>query len=142
MDATRNNLLEMERAASMLYCFLLISLQYPSFNLYLRKRGEAIMEKEKTVKNIEIEFKIEYDKELTRKIKKWRNRVPVMCATWLLSFILSCIFFLTEKPMLFLIFLSVFAIALFVHLLIIGKIYDFEKELDMDIFSGDSGYPC
>lgn len=47
MDATRNNLLEMERAASMLYCFLLISLQYPSFNLYLRKRGEAIMEKEK-----------------------------------------------------------------------------------------------
>ncbi|WP_272867309.1 hypothetical protein [Hoylesella timonensis] len=44
--------------------------------------------------------------------------------------------------MLFLIFLSVFAIALFVHLLIIGKIYDFEKELDMDIFSGDSGYPC
>lgn len=99
------------------------------------------MKEEKYDTNIDIEFKVEYDKELTRKIRKWRNRVPVMCATWILSFILSCIFFLTEKPMLFLIFLSVFAIALFIHLLIIGKIYDLEKEMEINIFPRDSGYP-
>ena len=91
--------------------------------------------------NIDFELKVECDKKLTRKIRKWRNRVPVMCATWVAAFILSCIFFLTEKPILFLIFLSVFAIALFIHLLIIGKIYDLEKEREINIFPRDSGYP-
>lgn len=102
--------------------------------LYLQQGGGNIM------KETNIDFKLEYDKEIIQKIRKKRKWLTLTSGIMLLSFLGIIVSFLTYSPIALLWSIIIFVVDLFVHLAIVGKINYLEQEGSMDMFTG-TGFP-
>ncbi len=92
------------------------------------------------MKKINIDLKMEYDKEVIRKIKQRRKWLTLTSAILFFSFLSAIISFFTYSPITVLLSIVIFVIDLFVHLSIVGKIYRLEQEGGLDMFTG-TGFP-
>ena len=102
--------------------------------LYLQQGGGNIM------KETNIDFKLEYDKEIIQKIRKKRKWLTLTSGILLLSFLGIIVSFLTYSPIALLWSIIIFVVDLFVHLAIVGKINYLQQEGGMDMFTG-TGFP-
>ena len=102
--------------------------------LYLQQGGGNIM------KETNIDFKVEYDKEIIQKIRKRREWLKLTSGILFLSFLGIIVSFLTYSPIALLWCIVIFVVDLFVHLAIVVKIYHLEQEGILDMFSG-TGFP-
>lgn len=92
------------------------------------------------MKRNNIDIKVEYDKEVIRKIKQRREWLTLTSGILFFSFLSAIISFLTYSPIVVLLSIVIFVIDLFVHLSIVGKIYRLEQEGGLDMFTGN-GFP-
>ncbi len=102
--------------------------------LYLQQGGGNIM------KETNIDFKLEYDKEIIQKIRKKRKWLTFTSGILFWSFLGFIVSFLTYSPIAQLWSIIIFVVDLFVHLAIVGKINYLEQEGGLDMFTG-TGFP-
>lgn len=92
------------------------------------------------MKKINIDLKMEYDKEVIRKIKQRREWLTLTSGILYLSFLSAIVSLLTYSPIAVLLSVIIFIIDLFVHFSIVGKIHRLEQEGGLDMFTG-TGFP-
>lgn len=92
------------------------------------------------MKKINIDLKVEYDKEVIRKIKQCREWLTLTSGILFLSFLSAIVSLLTYSPIAVLLSIIIFIIDLFVHFSIVGKIHRLEQEGGLDMFTG-TGFP-
>lgn len=92
------------------------------------------------MKKINIDLKMEYDKEVIRKIKQRREWLTLTSGILFLSFLSAIVSLLTYSPIAVLLSIIIFIVDLFVHFSIVGKIHRLEQEGGLDMFTG-TGFP-
>lgn len=92
------------------------------------------------MKRNNIDIKVEYDKEVIRKIKQRREWLTLTSGILFFSFVSAIISFLTYSPIAVLLSIIIFIVDLFVHFSIVGKIHRLEQEGGLDMFTG-TGFP-
>lgn len=92
------------------------------------------------MKETNIDFKVEYDKEILQKISKRREWLTLTSGILCLSFLSVIVSFLTYSPIALLWSIVIFVVDLLVHPAIVVKIYHLEQEGGLDMFSG-TGFP-
>lgn len=92
------------------------------------------------MKKINIDLKVEYDKEVIRKIKQRREWLTLTSGILFFSFLSAIVSLLTYSPIAVLLSIIIFIIDLFVHFSIVAKIHRLEQEGGLDMFTG-TGFP-
>lgn len=92
------------------------------------------------MKKVNVDVKVEYDKEVIRKIKQRREWLTLTSGILFLSFLSAIVSLLTYSPIAVLLSIVIFIVDLFVHFSIVGKIHRLEQEGGLDMFTG-TGFP-